>query len=81
MDDVAAAIAADNKELRARLQALEQSRWNRLNPRRLLPRRNGDPRASGPTVRPAIADAFLAFVEGKYELLFAHEQVAVRKRA
>jgi hypothetical protein len=30
--------------------------------------------------RPAI-DAFLAFVEGKYELLFAHEQVAVRKRA
>jgi hypothetical protein len=30
--------------------------------------------------RPAI-DAFLSLVEGKYELLFAHEQVAVRKRA
>ena len=35
-----------------------------------------------PLLRPRHAiDAFLAFVEGKYELLFAHEQVAVRKRA
>lgn len=41
MDDVAAALAAENKELRARLRAFKQSRWNRLNPRQLLRPRNG----------------------------------------
>jgi hypothetical protein len=57
MDDLAAALAAENKELRARLRALERSRWNRLNPRRLLRGRNGTLRASAPTGRPAITEA------------------------
>ena len=57
MDDVAAALAADNKELRARLRALEQSRWNRLNPFRFLRRSNGYPQAPAPLARSAIDEA------------------------
>jgi hypothetical protein len=54
MEDVAAALAADNKELRARLRALELSRWNRLNPRRLLRGRKGGAHAPVSAGRPAI---------------------------
>ena len=57
MDDVAAALAADNKELRARLRALEQSRWNRLNPFRFLRRTNGTGTAPAPVARSAIDEA------------------------
>jgi SAM-dependent methyltransferase len=57
MDDVAAALAAENKELHARLRALEQSRWNRLNPSRYLRRRNGSRSVPAPTARSAIIDA------------------------
>ena len=57
MDDVAAALAAENKELRARLRAFEQSRWNRLNPRRLLRLQNGVPRPSPPVPPPATTEA------------------------
>jgi hypothetical protein len=57
MDDVAAALAADNKELRARLSALERSRWNRLNPRRLLQPAKRQSAGSAPAARPAIAEA------------------------
>lgn len=56
MEDVAAKLAADNQELRAKLRALERSRWNRLNPFRFLPRRNGTSALSAPA-RSAIADA------------------------
>jgi predicted O-methyltransferase YrrM len=57
MDDVAAALAADNKELRASLRALEQSRWNRLNPFRLLRRTSGTRAAPAPATRSAIDEA------------------------
>jgi hypothetical protein len=65
MDDVAAALAADNRKLRielrrleARLRAIEESRWYRVNPKRLLRRGN---RAGitppPPDVHPAIDEA------------------------
>lgn len=75
MDDVAAALAVENsrlreeaRRLRARVLALESSRWYRLNPRRLLERRTRSAdgiapsrvtRVKEPTLPPAHAPAEL----------------------
>jgi len=88
MDDVAAALAAENRRLRAetrrleeRLRAIEASRWHRVNPRRLL-RRLRSSAASPEDVAQGKAATPIAPVagEGSRELAGIQEEVVGRGR-